>query len=114
MTSLSSPTVPDTSGRVRGLSGLHRRTAHEAAREELRHAILSGELAPSTPLILNELAEQLGISRTPVREAIREGLAALPTWASDDLGLRGLTVLPPSAYVRPLPPAPLVEEQAPA
>ncbi|MBO3089196.1 GntR family transcriptional regulator [Cellulomonas dongxiuzhuiae] len=49
-----------------------RRTAHEAVREELRHAILSGELAPGTPLVLTDIAEQLGTSRTPVREAIRD------------------------------------------
>lgn len=54
------------------LADLNRRTAHEAAREELRHAILSGDLAPGTPLILANLAEQLGISKTPVREAIRD------------------------------------------
>ena len=50
----------------------------------------------------------------PYREAIREAIAALPDWASEDLGLRGLIVLPPSAYDRPLPPAPLVEEPWPA
>jgi hypothetical protein len=50
----------------------------------------------------------------PYREAIREAIAAVPAWASEDLGLRGLIVLPPSAYDRPLPPAPLVEEPWPA
>lgn len=55
-----------------------------------------------------------GRDPAPYWEAIREAIAALPAWASDDLGLRGLAVLPPSAYDRPLPPAPLVEEQAPA
>jgi DNA-binding GntR family transcriptional regulator len=54
------------------LTGLNRRTAHEAVRDVLRHAILNGDLAPDTPLILTEIAEQLGVSRTPVREAIRD------------------------------------------
>lgn len=38
----------------------------------LRQAILSGELAPDTPLVLADLAERLGVSRTPIREAIRD------------------------------------------
>jgi DNA-binding GntR family transcriptional regulator len=66
-------TTPPSVEQVRPhLADLNRRTAHEAAREELRHAILSGDLAPGTPLILANLADQLGISKTPVREAIRD------------------------------------------
>lgn len=38
----------------------------------LRQAILSGELVPDTPLVLADLAERLGVSRTPIREAIRD------------------------------------------
>ena len=38
----------------------------------LREAILTGELRPGDRLIERELAEQLGVSRTPVREAIRK------------------------------------------
>ncbi|MGX7679114.1 GntR family transcriptional regulator [Jatrophihabitans sp. DSM 45814] len=38
---------------------------------ELRRLILAGELAPGTRLIEDRLAEQLGVSRNPVREAIR-------------------------------------------
>lgn len=34
--------------------------------------ILSGELAPGTALIESKLCEELGVSRTPVREAIRQ------------------------------------------
>jgi len=37
---------------------------------ELRRRILDGELAPDTPLSEYELAEQLDVSRTPVREAL--------------------------------------------
>lgn len=61
---------PSTPG-VR-LRGFQRRTAHEAARDELRHAILNGDLAPGTPLVLADLADSLGTSKTPVREAIRD------------------------------------------
>lgn len=37
----------------------------------LRDRILRGELAPGTPLRQVELAEHLGVSRTPLREALR-------------------------------------------
>ncbi len=43
----------------------------EAALAELRDSILSGELAPGAPLRLEELAERLGMSISPVREAVR-------------------------------------------
>lgn len=44
---------------------------HEQTYEMLRTAILSGELAAGSRLIETQLAEQLQVSRTPVREALR-------------------------------------------
>jgi DNA-binding GntR family transcriptional regulator len=38
---------------------------------QLREAIVTGELAPGAPLIEMNLAAQYGVSRTPVREALR-------------------------------------------
>ena len=38
---------------------------------ELRQGILSGRLKPGNRLIEERLAEELGVSRNPVREAIR-------------------------------------------
>jgi DNA-binding GntR family transcriptional regulator len=38
----------------------------------LREAILSGELMPGERLMENQLAERIGVSRTPIREAIRK------------------------------------------
>lgn len=47
--------------------------------ELLRRAIVSGELRDGSPLVSTDLASQLGLSRTPVREAIiglvQDGLA---------------------------------------
>lgn len=40
--------------------------------EYLRNAILNGELEPGERLMELQLAQQLGVSRTPVREAIRK------------------------------------------
>lgn len=51
--------------------------------ERLRDLIIHGHLAPSTPLIEPELCETLGISRTPLREALKllavDGLVTLRT-----------------------------------
>ncbi|OPJ54803.1 HTH-type transcriptional regulator McbR [Alkalithermobacter paradoxus] len=57
--------------------------------EYLREAILSGKLEPGQRLMEVQLAEQLGVSRTPVRETIRK------------LELEGLVVMIPrkGAYV---------------
>jgi DNA-binding GntR family transcriptional regulator len=42
-----------------------------AAYEHLTEALLSGELSPGDRLVQDVLADQLGISRTPVREALQ-------------------------------------------
>ena len=43
----------------------------ELAHERLTEALLSGELAPGDRLVQDTLAVRLGISRTPVREALQ-------------------------------------------
>lgn len=57
--------------------------------EALREAIINGQLAPGERLMEIQLAEELGVSRTPVREAIRK------------LELEGLVLMVPrkGAYV---------------
>jgi DNA-binding GntR family transcriptional regulator len=40
--------------------------------DKLKEAIINGEMAPGTRIIENRLANSLGISRTPVREAIHK------------------------------------------
>lgn len=46
-------------------------TAQQAVLVELRRAILSGRLAPGTQVVQEAIAEQLGVSRVPVREALK-------------------------------------------
>jgi DNA-binding GntR family transcriptional regulator len=46
--------------------------ATDVVRETLREAILDGHLAPGTWLREEEIARELGVSRTPVREALQQ------------------------------------------
>ena len=64
----------------------------QRATDVLRAAIISGRLVPGDRLKEAELSEQLGISRAPVREALRqlehEGLVvSLPYRATEVLGI---------------------------
>ena len=57
------------------------RPLREIVYEELKRQILIGEIAPGTKMMEVELADVMGVSRTPVREAIRklekEGLVTI-------------------------------------
>src|SRR3982075_1512968 len=57
---------PPAEGRIR------HRTMAEFALEQLREAIILGELPAGTPLRLEDLARQLGMSISPIREAVRQ------------------------------------------
>ncbi len=50
---------------------LRQRTMPDGIADALRRSILSGELAPGAPLRESHLAAQLGVSRSPLREALR-------------------------------------------
>lgn len=45
-------------------------TSEKSVYDKIRAAIFSGEFVPGSPLVESALAEQYGVSRTPVREAI--------------------------------------------
>jgi DNA-binding GntR family transcriptional regulator len=68
------------------------RTVHEYVLKSLREAIIDGRLGGGTHLVQTELADQLDVSVTPVREALR------------DLATEGLVVFDPhhGALVRSL------------
>ncbi len=57
------------------------RPLRELVFETVREAIITGQLPPGERIMETQLAEELGVSRTPVREAIRklelEGLVAI-------------------------------------
>jgi DNA-binding GntR family transcriptional regulator len=61
--------------------GINRRYLHDEVAERLRELILSGDLEPKARVNEQELADRFGISRTPLREAIKilatEGLLEL-------------------------------------
>jgi DNA-binding GntR family transcriptional regulator len=52
--------------------GMRHRTMAEFALEQLRESIILGELPAGTPLRLDELARSLGMSISPIREAVRQ------------------------------------------
>ncbi len=48
------------------------RPLREIVYEELKMQILRGTIVPGTRLMEVEMAEQMGVSRTPIREAIHK------------------------------------------
>jgi DNA-binding GntR family transcriptional regulator len=69
-------------------------TRHESVVEDLRRSIVTGEIGPGERLLQVELAERFGVSRIPLREAMRT------------LHAEGLIVIEPNrgAICRPLEP----------
>ena len=73
-------TTPETDS---DLSPVHIQTLADQATERLRNAIQRGSLRPGAQLVERELADKLGMSRVPIREAIHrlaeEGLVKKTT-----------------------------------
>ena len=66
---------------VQDVTPISRRPLHEEAADRLRDLIVQGRLAPGARLNERLLTQQLGLSRTPLREAFKvlatEGLVEL-------------------------------------
>jgi DNA-binding GntR family transcriptional regulator len=60
-----------TTGTPKRRLGEEQSPLHDRVVTELRQAILSGRLKPGERLVEGHLADELGVSRNPVREAIR-------------------------------------------
>ncbi|MBI3970611.1 MAG: GntR family transcriptional regulator [Chloroflexi bacterium] len=61
-----------TGRRARRADGLERDLLRERARAGIREAIASGELKPGDQIVEAAIAARIGVSRSPVREALRE------------------------------------------
>lgn len=54
----------------KSMARLSRFTLQDQAYEAIRNAMESGQFSPGSPVLIGDLAQQLGISATPVREAL--------------------------------------------
>ena len=72
------PTVPGVTGTQ---NRIERQSLHEAILTRLRDMIIEGDLQPGMRINEGQIGAQLGVSRTPLREAIKflasEGLVEL-------------------------------------
>ncbi|WP_197373259.1 GntR family transcriptional regulator [Mycolicibacterium baixiangningiae] len=64
-------TASASDGPLRSLQPAPAQTAYRTVTDRLRKAIIAGELPGGTRLVQAELAQSLGVSVTPVREALR-------------------------------------------
>jgi DNA-binding GntR family transcriptional regulator len=70
MSNLSSPRLTGTPTAITQIGRLERVTLGERVHTELRELLMSGELAPGQKMSLRSVAETLGVSIMPVREAV--------------------------------------------
>src|SRR5580692_7750934 len=67
---VSTAMIPPARSFLNGSTGAAR-SRTEAVLDAIKHAILAGELRPGQSLVETELAQLLGVSKTPVREALK-------------------------------------------
>ncbi|WP_244470237.1 GntR family transcriptional regulator [Microvirga vignae] len=70
MSNLSSPRPTKMPSAIAQIGRLERVTLGERVHTELRDLLMSGELAPGQKMSLRSVAETLGVSMMPVREAV--------------------------------------------
>ena len=54
------------------MAKIMRQTLREQVTQAIRMKLLTGQLKPGTRIVEQEMAEELGVSRGPVREALRQ------------------------------------------
>jgi DNA-binding GntR family transcriptional regulator len=76
-----------------GLSPIETQPLHEQVYEKLRHALMSGQIAPGRKLTSRKLARELGTSDMPVRSALMrlQALRALDQLANGSMVLPAMT-----------------------
>ena len=71
----------EQSGGAGAAAPIQRRSLHDELTDRLRHLIVEGDLAPGAKVPEKQLCERFGVSRTPLREALKvlasEGLVQL-------------------------------------
>jgi len=81
MTKSTQRPLVGSSGKMRALSPILRPTLHDEVVERLRALIVEGDLLPEHRIPELDICKRLGISRTPLREALKvlaaEGLVTL-------------------------------------
>lgn len=70
MSTLSSPRIIETPTAITQIGRLERVTLGQRVHAEMRELLMSGELAPGQKMSLRSVAESLGMSIMPVREAV--------------------------------------------
>lgn len=77
--------MSDRDSRLNGVAPVERQTLGDRIYESLRQAIISGDLKPGQRVTERELAQQMNVSTTPVREAFRRlsaiGLISIAPWS---------------------------------
>jgi len=76
-----------------GLGAIETQPLHEQVYEKLRHALMSGQIAPGRKLTSRKLARELGTSDMPVRSALLrlQALRALDQMANGSMILPAMT-----------------------
>ncbi|WP_119166030.1 GntR family transcriptional regulator [Algihabitans albus] len=68
---MSEPTAGEQTTELRAVTPIARRSLHDELVARLRNMIVEGELRPGARLPEKELCSQFGVSRTPLREALK-------------------------------------------
>lgn len=71
----------DSESGLEGITKIRRGPLREEVREQIKGLILTNRLRPGQPIVIDRLASELGVSHTPVREALamlqHDGLVTL-------------------------------------